>query len=583
MPQRALFKTKPWVFVTADEMQLRQDAAVEDPLDILNDLALPDQTTSAAAVVSPTKRKRNESAPVETSPNKRVKSSRLQDASRRPATTSPTPASKKLKRPKKDHRRHMTNIYPAVKPGGDIWDPEGDTPEKPQAKTAKKGKAHKSKKMMSQRQRASAVDASSPVSEGARASGKPRGRPKKKGTGTKPGKKTADTTTGIAPQSSEAVEIVLSTVPPISETADRGAKKGSTGNGSQHESDGHEDDVPEQEDVDSMREASPGQEEDSEDTESQGSVEDGESGLDGKGETVEEQMDLLGQEREWKKMVEYARAVDKTRLKTTTIKALVSDIREAKQLYKHLLSHGGIDPTAVAETTDQLAKRLRDIEDRIQDIAEENEPNNRRDMIREIYSRAIPAMVLLLESALSLRTTEGHGLHGYAALKEIVRLQDMVVMLCMKAIAWKIKPNTGLPIMKPTQKVIHPYVRDMRKQFGAELKELSIKEKRKQNRLITAQKEKAAEQRQAEMQVHRPTQMTEDQYRRHTQEERQRYLNSIKGGIPIVRKPQSLNVPPVKRTPTQEWTEEALQALLRELYNTRALSCKQGQFYVKLC
>ena len=592
------------------EMQLRQDTIPKDTLDILeinNDLALQDHPTAVSVVVSPTKRKRNESAPVGTSPNKRAKSSQLRNAPMRPATTSPKSAPKKLKRPRKDPQRHMTNIYPAVKPKGDIWDPEDDNLEENQANTAKNGRVLRSKGTMSQgRQNASAVHGSRSVSRGAPAAKKSKGRPKKKETRTKPGKKTANTTIGSAPQSSDTVQVVPSTIPPVAETTDRGTKKGSTSKLSQREADEHEDHCSEQADLDSSREASPGQEEYSEDSESQEPVENVESGLDGEDKAAEKHMDLLGQETEWKKVVECARSVDKTRFGTTTIRALVSDIKKTKSLYKTLTSLGALDPTTTDESIKQLAQHLDDVEDRIKDIAEENEPNKRPEMVRDIYSRAIPAMVLLLESALSLRTSEGRGLHAYAAMKEIIRLQDMVIMLCKKAIAWKIKPNTGLPILKPTQKVIHPYVRDMRKVFEQEFRELKIKEKKKQNRLKTAQKEKATQQHQAEMIVPRRSPWDVAEFTEKCQKELEKFDNSLKMKAPVVEKPQSLGVPPVirtsacewdsmnleahiiketqslgvppvKRTSAHVWTTEEIQALVMELGNNWSLPRKQCQ------
>ena len=211
------------------------------------------------------------------------------------------------------------------------------------------------------------------------------------------------------------------------------------------------------------------------------------------------QFDLLGEEKEWMKILDAARSVCGKKLLcyknpnvlTGRIKKLVAKIKKARKTYQRLL-HAGVDHLQVDEVSEKLQDYLSDIEISIidQNISERSAGTEKSEMIEDIYRYAIPGLVLLLNDAFAYHAPRGKGLREYEALTEIVRLQDMVLKLCEKAKGWKAKPLTDSPIIKPNLRVIFPYLRDMRRgTFKDELAEQRRKWKNRQNALKTARRE----------------------------------------------------------------------------------------------
>ena len=204
-------------------------------------------------------------------------------------------------------------------------------------------------------------------------------------------------------------------------------------------------------------------------------------------ENGQRSFDLLGFGMDWQKILKAARSVGGLNLpenriptlQTETIKVLISEVIEARTLYEN----GPYD-----KPMDDLHELLITIEDRIKhdSISEAKAFNKKSQMIRDIYARAIPALVFLLESAFSFYALHPKGLRRYEALQDIVRLQDMIISLSMKAKIWKAKPNTDKPIIKQTKGTILPYTREMKKVFEMELRELKRKWKISQNASKTA-------------------------------------------------------------------------------------------------
>lgn len=200
--------------------------------------------------------------------------------------------------------------------------------------------------------------------------------------------------------------------------------------------------------------------------------------------------DLLGFEMDWEKILKAARSVGGSKLlknrmpalHTDTIEVLISEVIEARILYQN---------RPYDKPTDELHELLIMIEDRIKDdsISEAKAFSKKSQMVRDIYARAIPALVFLLESAFSFHALHPKGLRRYEALQDIVRLQNMIISLSMKAKLWKAKPHTDKPIIKPTKGTILPYTREMKKVFEMELKEQKRKWKINQNASRTARSE----------------------------------------------------------------------------------------------
>ena len=207
-------------------------------------------------------------------------------------------------------------------------------------------------------------------------------------------------------------------------------------------------------------------------------------------ENNQRSFDLLGFEADWEKIVEAAHSVGGSRLpknqmpnlQTETIKALISEVIEARTLYQS---------RPYDKPMDDLHEILMRIEERVKhdSISESKAFNKKSQMIRDIYARAIPALVLLLESAISFHALHPKGLRRYEALQDIVRVQDVIICLGIKAKMWRARPNTDKPIIKQTKGTILPYTRGMKKVFETELVEQKRKWKMRQNASKTARSE----------------------------------------------------------------------------------------------
>ncbi len=652
MPQRSLFKNRPWIYVALDEMSeydllaAQQLTGMDPRTSLNNDLAFGDTTKPTSTVVSPTKRKRPDHATIEDSPSKRVKPKDIK------------PTAKKLGIPRKlQPIRHVVNIQPAVR--GDIYEFGNDDCEKPQPNQAANTKMQRSKKAppRSEAVEVPAVDQSSPVSKPPRATkrsahataaaegqgsaflngrvdlstktGRKVGRPRKPKNAMdltrKPGRK------GGRPQKEIATVGQDPTPSPIARS-DRAKHREEVrdtdratpsvrerGKGSpqkpphptiDHDDEGDASDADEERlqqgesdrigegdereagTEDFAKHPPSGQdevEEDLGDSEGQESNSDSASQVDNDEGLAEEHMDLLGQHSEWDKVSETAKSVHKTKIKTKSIKELHDEIKEAKSLYERLKAIEGLDHDALKGLNEELQESLYSIEDQINDISEHNTLEKKSETIKDIYGRAIPAMVVLLERALSLRTSQPRGLRDFHALEEIIRIQDMTLRLCEKAKSWKVKPNTVNPIIKPTTSVIFPYIRDMRnKFFFPKLNVLRVREKVKANALKTA-REKAARfeqsQREAEVSSQQGSQRDPRILRiRNIEEETQRRRAERNGGRQVV------SVLPVARNERRDdsatsdqllqrnghacphkWTEEETQELVVQLYQSRDL------------
>lgn len=231
-------------------------------------------------------------------------------------------------------------------------------------------------------------------------------------------------------------------------------------------------------------------------------------------EEDQQNLDLLGEEKEWKKVLDAARSICGQRLLankmpkllTNTIKDLILHIKEARDLYERLLRFADMDHDQMDGLRAQVEDSLTAIKERVNDenISESKASPRQSEMIQDIYSRAIPALVLLLKDAFAFRARPPKGLHDYETLREIIDLQDMIIALCVKATRWKAKPLTDRPVINPTTRIIFPYVRSMRNRvFKNELAEQRRKWKNEQNASKTARREEE-ELEQSQRQRHGP-------------------------------------------------------------------------------
>ena len=209
---------------------------------------------------------------------------------------------------------------------------------------------------------------------------------------------------------------------------------------------------------------------------------------------------------EWDKVMEGAHTVGfssnakipkegKPHLETRTIKAFVKQVRKTSKLYQVSGRRGQVEP------------EVQEVERQVELIDEDQAGNKKCEMVQDIYAHAIPELVFMLDKALYAREADCSLSDHVKGLKEIIRLQDVVIQLCEKARDWTVDPIMDRPIKKSTTQKIFPCLRSMRQTLQKELDD------RQKN--ILRRKDEAA----AELERER---MEDDMWRKEMEDERER-------------------------------------------------------------
>ena len=258
-------------------------------------------------------------------------------------------------------------------------------------------------------------------------------------------------------------------------------------------------------------------------------------------ESEGKELELFGTDTEWKTVLEGARSIcgshlprnQMPKLFTSVIRDLILDVREARISYERLLPLDASEHEFDGGLDDLLENSVDAIENHIRELSENSEAEKAAEVIRDIFARAIPAMVFLLQSALTFRLYHAEEPCDLETLKEIVkglreivRLQKMAILLCEKATHWKAKPiYTSRPIVRPTTWKILPSLRIMNKAFSRALMEQDRKRKYKQNLVDSRKRQEvlAEASRQANQEAARKSELLLRKIREsREQEERQR-------------------------------------------------------------
>ena len=207
-----------------------------------------------------------------------------------------------------------------------------------------------------------------------------------------------------------------------------------------------------------------------------------------------EEPELYGQDPAWKVILESTRSVYdlKLPLSTKIIQDLVHEVTEARHCYNELREPDG-------DSLDELNLRLREslsrIKIQIESLSEETAGKKGSKMIRDIYGRAIPAMVFLLQSALRSRVYQSEGSCDLEILNKIVNrlkgivdLQELAILLCEIAESWKVKPK-GL-----VRRKLSLSLKAMHGAFRNILAEQQRKRKSKQNAVDFSKRDRELEQ-----------------------------------------------------------------------------------------
>lgn len=193
-------------------------------------------------------------------------------------------------------------------------------------------------------------------------------------------------------------------------------------------------------------------------------------------------LELFGRWRDWEIVLDGANSVGVSNLKgksvkeiprltTNKITGLVDTIKDARSLYRQLDSQieTGMSDDDIQNLEERLANTNQEIFDEVEALSEEDAGNEQSEVIQDIYAHAMPNLVYWLKAALSCRSDQYSQEEDVINLQEVIRLQDLILDLCLKARQWKAKPVTDRPITNSTAQKINPYLRDIRRAFGQEL------------------------------------------------------------------------------------------------------------------
>ena len=495
------------------------DRSVEEAASIVNDLALGDVTQSPPKPTVLGRRKRERADALDAAPNKRIAMDGSANETNHETTTMSTEndagnggrsthassaihntAPRKLPRPRKEQqKRHMAQIHPAVLRSADIWDP-APSPKKQAEKPASRPTATKnsptskvgprprgrppSKKSKAAKKRPSAKRRSPDLRT---QQGKSLGRAKApKASKESPGDVAYDFETSSKLQSQVGYE----------ENEEEEEETAAEGRGDREEAIVRNGQTSRQR-IKGAETAEAG-EESSDFEDSTQSID-----TDEENDELEEEVELFGQDEAWRTVLEGARSVCGPKLLrnrmpkvlTPPIQELVSNVKETRTLYEQVLASRETDRDSLNEVNDQVEESLNTIENQIRRLSEKMAGTKGPEMIRDIFARAIPAMVFLLRSAMVSRIyysdeqcslqALNETVHG---LREISRLLKITTLLCEKATNWKAKPAmTSRPIVRPTTRKMFPNLKSIREAFARRLADQERRRKGKQNAVDSGQ------------------------------------------------------------------------------------------------
>lgn len=190
--------------------------------------------------------------------------------------------------------------------------------------------------------------------------------------------------------------------------------------------------------------------------------------------------ELFDQEDSWSRIIKAARKLGRVRVnsggkrkkipvETKTVQTFVNRVKEASACYQALARHRNCDKEANDSIESRLKPHRQWLHLEADALSESHAGNKLREMVKDLYAHAIPQMVFLLKDAFRARSSLYSAVEDTQILKEIMRLMKITETLCRKARGWSVNPNTELPIIEPTSKVIYPSIRGMLNAFQVEL------------------------------------------------------------------------------------------------------------------
>ncbi len=301
-------------------------------------------------------------------------------------------------------------------------------------------------------------------------------------------------------------------------------------------------------------------------------------------------LELFGRWRDWEIVLDGAKSVGVSNLKgksvkeiprlaTNRIKGLVDTIKDATSLYRQLDSQveTGMSDDDIQNTEERLANTNQEIFEEVEVLSEEDAGNEQSEVIQDIYAHAMPNLIYWLKAALSCRSDQYSQEEDVISLQEVIRLQDLILDLCLKARQWKAKPVTDRPITNSTAQKINPYLRDIKRAFQQELerRERAVRQQSNDHALARshAQRRERLERQKMLNGLKKAEQRNKiiSNLRQKPSPYRTGFVPSQHFAVPVV--PSSSYYPRTASIPSSQWTEEQDKELVYQLMraNTKYL------------
>ncbi|KAI4240929.1 MAG: hypothetical protein LQ352_007531 [Teloschistes flavicans] len=243
------------------------------------------------------------------------------------------------------------------------------------------------------------------------------------------------------------------------------------------------------------------------------------------------------------------------KLTTIDIRRFIKVIGGARRIYQ--------STTEIAEIPEAVKK----LHQSVVDLSEASCKDGDSQVITDIYAHAVPKLVDLLWEVLKVRRRQLQDKSNLTVVEEVICVQSCLLILCTKARNWRAKPDTSVPIMKPTSQ-IKPAILSMHSGFQKQYDQRKRRLKRIANYARSCQEDKIRSEKQK--QDERKTQLEieerqrllgEDLIRRHKELRRVQRIPNLQRKEPPVRKGA------VFASIAKEWSKEQNRALLTALEN----------------
>ena len=315
---------------------------------------------------------------------------------------------------------------------------------------------------------------------------------------------------------------------------------------------------------------------------------------------------LLGQDDRWQSISDAIAGNRKVNRKddgailTESIKELITVIKESQYVYKDIAKRSQKEES-FEDLNEQINSCLDNMEDLVEDLEQHQKRRKTREIVQDVYAYAVPQFIRLLKVAMTCRVLNGPVKKAYdlAGLREVVRVQEVTLLLCKKVASWDLKPVTDAPMTRNIKQRVYPYLRDMSKSFRAMLKHEEIMERRRQNERKYTSQEVQANTPPQEKQRRRAARIEDQnrriqasideemakwrrQYRQPVEWPTQDLNDSRSNEMPAWIEDQgmkSANIRQISQSTERNWTEEEDKALVDQLTNNKYTRILSGKYH----